>query len=152
MNSITLSSLFFKSFLLVIFVQYNHYHIPLNKNVYILIGIIDAVTMIIPGLCGTAIMIMLGCYDVFLNLMMNMNHIIVYGLTVIITILILSKIISYLLTKKQQMTYFAILGFSLGSIFVLIVSLLSKSYHIWEILLGILFLIIGVLLGNIFDR
>lgn len=129
---------------------------------YFFIGFIDAATMIIPGLCGTAIMMLLGCYDLLLNLMANLsslngiiNHInllIPYAFGIIITILVLSRLISYLFNNKSTFIYFSIFGFSISSVLVLFLSTFERRYNLWEILISLIFLLIGYFFGNKFDK
>jgi len=47
----------------------------LKNNLYvILIGFIDALTMIIPGISGTATFMLMGCYDFFLSIFSNLTN------------------------------------------------------------------------------
>ena len=48
----------------------------LKNNLYvILIGFIDALTMIIPGISGTATFMLMGCYEFFLSIFSNLTSI-----------------------------------------------------------------------------
>ena len=79
---------------------------PSNPNFFILIilGIIDAVTMIIPGISGTAILMMLGYYDMiitsfstFTNWQLfysNISILVPFILGIIIGVILLAKIIN----------------------------------------------------------
>lgn len=153
-------------FALVLVLEYYNKGNILNYNSdfksYFFIGFIDAATMIIPGLCGTAIMMLLGCYDLLLNLMSNIssisgiigniNLLLPYSLGILITIILLSKLIGYLFNNKSTYIYFAIFGFALGSVIVLFISTFNNSYNIWEILISIVLLILGYFMGNKLDR
>lgn len=133
-----------------------------NFKSYFFIGFVDAATMIIPGLCGTSIMMLLGCYDLLLNLMANLsnlngiishvNLLVPYALGAVITILVLSKLISYLFNNKSTFIYFAIFGFSVSSVLVLFLSTFERNYNFWEIVISLILLFIGCYFGNKFDK
>jgi len=145
----------FLSFMLVISLSFvnnntlNNINNPIIESlIYFSIGTIDAATMIIPGISGTAVMMLLGIYDLLLNLLSTINQIfynlnlyIPYFLGIIITVLSLSKLMSYLFNKKSELMYSGILGFSLSSILMLLIDLFSnnniKIYQIPLFLIGI---------------
>lgn len=153
-------------FTLVLILEYynkgNIFNYNSDFKSYFFIGFIDAATMIIPGLCGTAIMMLLGCYDLLLNLMSNIssiggiigniNLLVPYGLGILITIILLSKLIGYLFNNKSTYIYFAIFGFALSSVLVLFISTFGNNYSIWEILISIILLILGYFIGNKLDK
>ncbi len=137
---------------------------PSNPNFFILIilGIIDAVTMIIPGISGTAILMMLGYYDMiitsfstFTNWQLfysNISILVPFILGIIIGVILLAKIINYVLNKYHVSCYYAIIGFSISSILVLIKTAYNNSYNYWELLIGFLLLIIGYCLSRKLDN
>jgi len=143
------------SFLLVIslsFIDNNLFNTNINNPIiesfiYLLIGAIDAATMIIPGISGTAVMMLLGVYELLLNLLSfndifnNLNIYFPYFLGIVIIVISLSKLINYLFNKKQNLMNFIILGFSSSSILILLLDLFNnynfKIYHILVLLIGI---------------
>jgi len=151
----------FLSFVLILIIEYynkgNLFNYNPNFKSYFFIGFIDAATMIIPGLCGTAIMMLLGCYDLLLNLMSNIssisgiieniNLLIPYSLGILSTVLLLSKIMGNLFNKESTYIYFIIFGFALGSVIVLFISTFNNNYSVWEILISIVLLIFGYFIG-----
>ncbi len=90
----------------------------------ILIGFIDSATMIIPGISGTAIFMMMGCYDfvlkIFSNPFAHLGSFSLFALGIIIGVIIMTKIVAYLLSKHKESFYLLIIGFSLNSILYLI--------------------------------
>lgn len=90
----------------------------------ILIGFIDAATMIIPGISGTAIFMMMGCYDfvlkIFSNPLAHLGSFGLFALGIIIGVIIMTKIVAYLLSTHKEPFYLLIIGFSLNSILYLI--------------------------------
>ena len=125
----------------------------LHFFLYFLIGLIDCVTMIIPGISGTAVMMLLGCYDLLLNLlssltnvsqiMYNITSLIPFGLGIIITIIFLSKLMTYLFTNKPVKTYCGIIGFSLSSIIILMRNVFTSAYTIHQYFYSMLLFILG---------
>ena len=98
--------------------------IPFTCNInYFIMGIIESISMIIPGISGTAIFISLGVYEKMLNLFINYNfyNIIVFLLGFLITSFILLKIVSYLFFKYKKETYSIILGFLFASIILMFI-------------------------------
>lgn len=124
----------------------------------IFIGVVDAITMIIPGISGTAILMMLGYYDVVITsfstvtdlslLGTNLRIIIPFGIGLILGTIILSKAINYLLNKYKISSYYAIIGFTFASILLLLGETLSSNYNVGELLISFLFLVIGYFVGN----
>ncbi|MGE4572071.1 MAG: DUF368 domain-containing protein [Candidatus Izemoplasmatales bacterium] len=91
------------------------------------LGIVGATTMIIPGISGSAMLMVLGFYTAivtnvignvlnFDNLTYNLRVLVFFALGIFIGIILFSKLISFLLDKYPKQTYFAILGFIIASI------------------------------------
>lgn len=67
--------------------------------------------MIIPGISGTAVMMILGCYNLLLNFLSsltsvaaiftNIFKVIPYLLGIVLCVIILSKVMTYLFDKKK---------------------------------------------------
>ena len=125
----------------------------LKSLIYVLIGFIDAATMIIPGISGTAVMMLLGVYDMLLNLLSslnninsiinNLNLIIPYIIGIILTIIILSKVMSYLFENKSDTIYSSIIGFSISSVLMLFIDLFKYNIKIYYFI----FLILGLVIS-----
>lgn len=151
-------------FMLVLFLYKNNGNYIYNNSILdcfyvILIGFIDAATMIIPGISGTAIFMLMGCYNFFLSIFSNLTSIqdiienfkliLLFLLGLFSGILIMTKLINYLLTKKPKIIYPIILGFSISSILVLLFEVLSIKINIGELFIGIILLFIGYRLSKI---
>ena len=127
----------------------------------ILIGIIDAITMIIPGISGTEILMMLGYYDMIFTsfsnltdfnlLSYNLSIIIPFGIGMILGVIALSKIINYLLDNHKISTYYAIIGFAISSVLLLLGETLKNNYALSEILISLVLLIIGYFISKKLD-
>jgi len=128
----------------------------------VLIGITDAVTMIVPGISGTAILMMLGYYDMiiksfssFTNLSLlssNLEILIPFGLGLIIGVIGLSKIIAYFLNNHRISSYYAIVGFTLSSVLLLLGETLKNNYSLSQIIISLILLIIGYFISKNLDK
>ena len=118
-----------------------------------LFGIIEAITMIIPGISGTAVMMIIGCYGAILNMfsnpISNLKDLIPFGIGLFIGVIILSKIISFLLKKYNNKVNSCILGFTLSSICLLFMKVIESGE---KFLIGIPLFIVGLFLGYITDK
>lgn len=81
-------------------------------------GIISAVSMVVPGISGSFILLLLGVYSAIITAISTLNILVLipFGIGVVIGILLASKIIDFLLEHFYGYTYFAIIGFVLGSL------------------------------------
>jgi len=126
----------------------------LNLDSYFLLGIIEAISTIIPGISGTAIMLLLGNYDLMLSLMMNpfKPQIIVFLFSFFIMVIIISKIMNFLLNKHLSLTYYIIIGFLFSSIISLYISIMYVKINLLTGIISLLLLIIGVYISKILNN
>ncbi len=93
------------------------------------LGLIDAFTMIVPGLSGTLIFLMLGSYsflmhlfsDAFFLLFHNPFIILFFCLGIFVGIFFTAKMMTFLLKNYSSFIYTIITGFMISSLFLLIV-------------------------------
>ncbi len=131
------------------------YNIINNENfiTFFMIGIIDAATMVIPGISGTAVMMLLGCYNTLLNFLSNLisieailsnfNNVLGYSLGIVLCVLLLSKVMTYLFDKKKEYMYCGILGFTLSSVLSLFFETFKNNYSILETIVALVLLVVG---------
>lgn len=81
-----------------------------------------AVTMIIPGISGSFVMMLLGVYETIITAIKEMNFyvIIPFAIGAIIGIIGGAKLISILIKKNKLMVYSALLGLVIGSIYAIL--------------------------------
>ena len=128
---ILILTLSFSTVFLISLVNGQHFFVEtsnelINFLLFFMIGFIDALTMIIPGISGTAVMMLLGCYDTLLQFLSNLisieailsnfNNVLGYSLGIVLCVIILSKVMTYLFDKKKEYMYCGILGFTLSSV------------------------------------
>ena len=155
---------FLVSFLCLILLQFvssgSNFVPEKNMGSYLVIigiGFLDAATMIIPGISGTAIFMILGCYAFILNLFADISHFeliflnfpyyFFFGIGLILGVLLVSRMMSYLLLKHDQMTYSLIMGFTISSIVLLFQKVFVYGVTLGECTLGILLGFIGYYLS-----
>lgn len=128
----------------------------LNFLFFILVGFIDALTMVIPGISGTATLMMIGAYNSLMELFSNLLNfnlilanlklivpfIIGLGLGIIITV----KLINYLFKNFKSKTYSAIQGFSLSTIILMAIKCFNTEYTFFNLIIAFIMLFIGILL------
>lgn len=129
---------------------------------FLLTGFIEASTMIIPGISGTAILMLLGVYQIVMEtfshlfsisyLAYNIRILIPFLLGFIIGFILVTKSIYYLLKHQKEKTYFMILIFSFTSFLLLVKKTFTYSFKIEELIIGSFYFIFGYFLSSFFSR
>ena len=122
----------------------------------ILVGVVAAVTLVIPGISGSFMLMILGYYKPILevisdtikfnNLGNNILILIPFGVGVLLGIIGIAKLIEYLLKNHETKTYYAIIGFLIASIIEIFVSLFSYQASIIQVIISAILFILGLLL------
>lgn len=83
---------------------------------------IAAVTMIIPGISGSFVMMLLGVYETIIGAIKDMNFyvIIPFAIGAVIGIIGGAKLISMLIKKNKLMVYSALMGLVIGSVYAIL--------------------------------
>lgn len=125
-------------------------------------GFLDAVSTILPGVCGTALLMILGYYDViinslgdifnFSNLNNNLFVLIPFSLGMIIGVLLVSKAVNYLFKNHKIGTYYTIIGFAIMSTIILFVKAITVPYTTMELVVSIILLIVGFILASLIRK
>lgn len=128
----------------------NSFYVSPNFFNLIIIGVIEALTMIVPGVSGSAILMMLGVYETIINSLTSFNHLdtlIPFVIGIALGVILLSKILNNLFKKYNISCYYVILGFTIATIFILLGNIFIITYSFYEIFKGILFLILGLFIS-----
>ena len=122
-----------------------------------LVGLIAAATMVIPGISGSFVLMLLGFYEPIVNTISNLTDfshffhniaiLIPFGIGIILGILLVSKLLEYLFKYHEVSTYYAILGFVISSVIVLIMNALSVKISLPHIIIGLILLAIATIIG-----
>lgn len=114
--------------------------------VIIPVGALAAIALTVPGLSGSLILLVIGFYrplvdftkqwggEIFKGNMANTPKLLLmllcFAIGCIIGVVIVSKVMSFLLKKDHDSTYFGILGFIVGSLFVLFFNYEIYNYYL----------------------
>ena len=132
---------------------------PVDKDnsgfiVMMLIGVIYAMSLLSPGISGSTILLALGFYWVYTNVIGDFIHhmdlVLPIALGALIGALAFSKVIDYCMRNYRKTTYMAILGLTVGSaatVFINGMRSISENSSGELIIQCIICAVIGALLG-----
>ncbi len=132
---------------------------PVDKDnsgfiVMMLIGVIYAMSLLSPGISGSTILLALGFYWVYTNVIGDFIHhmdlVLPIALGALIGALAFSKVIDYCMRNYRKTTYMAILGLTVGSaatVFINGMRSISENSSSDLIIQCIICAVIGALLG-----
>lgn len=135
---------------------------PLTFIILIFAGFLDAFATVVPGICGTALLMILGYYNTvigalsdlfnFSNLGTNLFILIPFGIGLFSGVFLISKLINYLFKNYKTETYYSIIGFALMSIVLLILEVLEKTYAMNEIIIALILFVVGYLIVYFIEK
>lgn len=128
----------------------------------LLMGFIASSAMVIPGISGSFILMVLGYYDKiiytistitdFSKLGSNLLILVPFGIGVAMGIIFMAKLITNLIKKHETKTYFAIMGFVLSSVVVLLLQLTDFKFTFVNIATSLFALCWGYMLARAIDK
>ena len=135
---------------------------PLTVLLLAISGFVDAFATVTPGICGTALLMIIGYYDVVItslgdifnlaNLEHNLFVLIPFVIGLLLGVYLISKLINYLFKNHKIKTYYSIIGFAITSIILLFKDVLKGTYLLNEIILSIVLFIIGYIIVYLLER
>lgn len=113
-----------------------------------LLGMIDALTSIVPGISGTAIFMMLGSYEFVLSILGNPFSFlfILYALGMVVGVILTCYLMYYLLKRRKEEVNIVIFAFAIASLVLLFLNVSGSIRVFLIIIFGI-----GAFLGYLFD-
>ena len=121
-----------------------------------IVGAIAAITMVVPGISGSFVLMLIGYYKPIVKTVSDLTHFnnVIHNLCILIPfvfgvlfgIVSVSKLIKYCLKKYPEQTYSSIVAFVLSSVVLIIYPLLNVSASITELIVGIVLLLMGSIL------
>lgn len=95
-----------------------------NLSIYVMLffsGFIGSAIMILPGISGSFVLIVFGVYSTIMEAVteLEMTVILVVGTGIALGILTMSKIIHYFFGRYRSETFALIIGFIIGSVYVI---------------------------------
>lgn len=128
----------------------------------LVMGFIASSAMVIPGISGSFILMVLGYYDKiiytvstitdFSKLGSNLLILIPFGIGVVMGIIFMAKLITNLIKKHETKTYFAIMGFVLSSVVVLLLQLTDFKFTFVNIATSLFAICWGYMLARAIDK
>lgn len=132
--------------------------------VLILMGILSAGAMVIPGVSGSMLLMMLGYYE-YLNsaisgivtalvkfdmdgIMLNLGILIPYGIGVLIGIFAISKLIGFFLKRYPNATMWGIIGLIVASPFAILIGVSMASVTTAIIIVSLITFVIGYIVAD----
>ena len=125
-------------------------------------GFVDIAASIIPGICGTALLMILGYYNTiisalgdifnFSNISYNLFVLIPFLLGMIVGAIIISKLVTHLFDKYKDQTNFTIFCFAVASIIILFVKTIIVPLETLELIVAIILFIIGWITVKLIDK
>lgn len=140
----------------------NHTYVPKNSYVdtlvYCLAGFLEAVGTVLPGISSTALLMLLGVYSQYIEILGNaldvsslletISFVGPFFFGMVMGIVLITLLVNYLLKYYSEETFSVILGISLSSVFILLVSLIPEFVNVVSVGISFLLLGIGYLLTN----
>lgn len=115
----------------------------IDKIVFFVGGLLEAIGTVIPGVSSTALLMLAGIYNLFLEVLSNLfsinninitlNFLIPFSFGLLLGIIILSLFMNYLFKNYRELTFSFILGVTLSSVFLLIIRVLSNLNEMLEL-------------------
>lgn len=126
--------------LLLLYIENNFSSNIQNNTTFlylVLAGFIMSIGVVVPGISSTVLLMIMGVYDIYLQAIstVNLYTLIPMGIGLVFGGYVFLNIIRYCLTNFYTQTYYAILGFVLGSVFILYPGITINLQGIISILL-----------------
>ena len=128
----------------------------------IYIGFLESFAMIVPGISGTALLMLVGYYDVvifrfsqifnLLSLFDTIKFFIPFSIGMLIGVIIMSKIINICFKRYPVKTYCVIFGLILSSLYILITDIFKITLDFKLYSYCLIFIIIGFLISYLLEH
>lgn len=146
----------FVIFFLISISSINNVYVMKNNIVdffaFFISGIIEAIGSVVPGISSTALLMIMGTYNIVITSIGNLNNIgvlIPFGIGLVIGLIVVVKIINYLFKKCENKVYAFVLGILLSSIVLLVVQSFKYSFGIIELIIGLIFMVFGIFIAGL---
>lgn len=112
---------------------------------------VAAVTMIIPGISGSFMMLLLGVLKTIIGALKDMNFYVIvpFAIGALIGIIFGAKLISILIKKNKLMVYSAIMGMVVGSVYAILPDGFGFNLQTGY---GFAFMLVGICASVLIDR
>ena len=148
------------SFLSVTFLSVGHIRVEyiLHGNVvdfmfFAFSGFLEAIGMVLPGVSSTALLMLVGVYSYYITTIShlfslslfqeNVMFLFPFSLGLFFGIIVISLVVDYLLQNYKEYIFSIILGFSLSSVFLLIIQTFPYIHGIVDVFISLVLGFLG---------
>ena len=127
----------------------------IDTVIYFFSGGIEAIGTIVPGVSGTALLMIVGTYDSIVYSIGNLTNfkiIFPFIIGIILFILLFVKLVDYLFRKYNDKMYAFILGILVSSTVLLVIQVFKDKVIFLDVLIGIVFMFIGIFISSLFKE
>ena len=123
----------------------------INMLFMVLAGFIMAVALVLPGISGSFFLLTIGLLELTTSAIKNLNmpYLIPFALGIALGVILTTKALESLMNKHTKPTYLIILGFVIGSIFVIFKDNIPSGI---DILYSAIAMIVGYFITNTITR
>ena len=135
-------------------------HNIVDYFVFAFSGLLEAVGTVLPGVSSTVLLMLVGMYSHYITtishlftyslLQENLMFLVPFSFGLIIGVIVISLLVDYLFQYYKEVTFSVILGFSLSSVFLLILKILPYCHHIMDMIICLIVGVIGYFIANYF--
>ncbi len=118
------------------------------------VGIVIAVSMLLPGLSHSTVLVVLGLFGAFTSAVSNLDFglLIPMGLGAVAGVLLFSKVLHLALTEHHRTTMFLVMGLTVGSVVSILATASRHVDGIMGVVVGIVAFVIGIGISYLFSR
>ncbi|MCF7872050.1 DUF368 domain-containing protein [Candidatus Woesearchaeota archaeon] len=120
------------------------------------VGMVSLLAMMLPGISGSYMLILMGKYEFMLGVAHNITskylYALFFGLGGVISLLVFSKLLSYLLKSHKSKTFAFLTGLMFGALYSPITTVLASLNNTLSVFVSVIFLIIGIILVLIINK
>lgn len=123
--------------------------------IFFISGVVESIGTVVPGISGTALLMIMGTYNLVISSIGNLSNleiIVPFAFGFMIGLVIIVKIINYLFKKIENKVYAFVLGVLLSSVVLLIVQSFKDNVKLLDLIIGLVFLIVGIWLSNMLEE
>lgn len=125
------------------------------------VGVVIALSKIVPGLSGAAILLAIGLYTPLMDLVGGMDMsviadravaIVPIGLGIVVGAIGLAKVVDYFMRNNRRSTYYCILGMTAGSVVTVTVQALQGLDGTMMVAASLVGIVIGLAFGHVLRK
>lgn len=134
---------------------YNMRYDFIDIIVFFVSGILEAIGTVVPGISSTALLMIMGTYNVIVDAIGNFNNfyiLIPFVFGVVVGVIVCVKVTYFLINRCENKMYAFVLGILVASIVFLMVKSFNGGVNVFNFIVGVIMMIIGIFVGNIMEK